>query len=159
MENKILIVYYTHSENTEKIAEIIADKTGGHLLKIEPEKAYPKAYPLVVAQAKVEILKGFYPKLKTDISNLDMYDIIFVGTPNWWSTIAPPIKTFLTENDLSGKKVIPFYTHGGGGAGHIVKDIKELCPASKVLNDLGLYGNGGSNAEKEVSQWLNGLKN
>ena len=157
MENKILIVYYTHSENTEKIAEIIADKTRGYLLKIEPEKAYPKTYSLVVAQAKDEISKGFYPKLKTDIPNLDMYDIIFVGTPNWWSTIAPPIKTFLIENDLSGKKVIPFYTHGGGGAGHIVKDIKELCPASEVLNDLGLYGNGGSSAEREVSQWIEKL--
>lgn len=154
MENKILVVYYTHSKNTEKIAELVAEKTGGILLNLEPEKAYPKAYPLVVAQAKVEIMRGSYPKLKTEIPDLDEYDTIFVGTPNWWSTMAPPVKTFLTENDLSGKKVVPFYTHGGGGAGHIVKDIKELCPASQVLDDLGLYGDGGSGAESAVAQWV-----
>lgn len=162
MKNKILIAYYTHSGNTEKIAEIIQKKTGGDILRLEPEKKYPSAYTLVVAQAKIEIMRGFSPKLKTDIPNLEIYDTIFVGTPNWWSTIAPPVKTFLEENSLAGKKIIPFYTHGGGGGGHIVKDIKKLCPHSQFLKELGVYEQGDSQTEDIISKWINeniGIKN
>lgn len=158
MENKILIVYYTYSKNTEKTAQMIADKTGGELLEIKPEKDYPSAYALVVAQAKIEILRGFSPKLKTEIPNLENYDTIFIGTPNWWSTMAPPVKTFLKENDLAGKKIVPFYTHGGGGAGHIVKDMKELCPKSQFLKEFGIYESGNSQTEKIVSDWVDNLR-
>ena len=155
---KILIAYYTHSGNTEKIAEEIKEQTGGELLKIEPEKEYPKAYTLVVAQAKLEIMRNFTPKLKAEIPSLENYDVIFVGTPNWWSTMAPPVKTFLTENNLKGKIVIPFYTHGGGGAGHIVKDMKNICSEAEFLKEFEAYGNGGSSLKENTAKWIENLK-
>lgn len=154
MKNRVLIVYYTHSGNTEKIAELIQKKTGGDILKLEPEKKYPTSYVLVVAQVKLEIVKGFSPELKSDVPNLENYDIIFIGTPNWWSTMAPPVKTFLEKYDLTGKKIIPFYTHGGGGGGHIVKDIKKLCPHLQLLKELGVYEQGDSQTEDIISNWI-----
>jgi flavodoxin len=92
MADNILIVYYSYSGNKE---------TGGTLCAVQPETPYPAAYNTVVEQAKKEIQKGYHPKISTKIDNLKIYDTIFVGSPNWWSTIAPPIAAFLSENDLS----------------------------------------------------------
>ena len=117
---KILVVYYSHSGNTERIARLIGQESGGVLAEIRPQAAYPQDYKTVVAQAKGEIQRGFLPALAPDaVPDPAEYDVVLIGTPNWWSTVAPPIATFLTENDLNGKTVAPFCTHGGGGVGHI----------------------------------------
>lgn len=155
MSEKILIAYYSHSGNTEKIAKLIAEETGGTLYKIQPEKAYPSSYNAVVDQAKKEIKAGFMPALKNKNENLEGYDTVFVGTPNWWSTVAPPITTFLTENDMFGKMVIPFCTHGGGGLAGISRDIKKLCPESTILESFDIYGSGNSKTQVEIASWLN----
>lgn len=149
---KTLIVYYSHSGNTEKVAEMIRQKSNGTLLKIEPENPYPQNYNAVVEQAKKGIQAGIRPTLKTMPDNIEIYDTIFIGSPNWWNTIAPPIATFLMENDLSGKTVVPFYTHGGGGSGNIERDIAKLCPQSKMQAGLSINGSSCSNAQ--VSTWL-----
>ena len=150
MADKILIVYYTHSGNTKKIAEAIQIKTGGILYEINPEIPYPVDYNTVVNQAKKEIKENFKPVLKTKINGIEAYDTVFVGSPNWWNTIAPPITTFLAENNLSGKTVIPFLTHGGGGAGNIERDIAKLCSASKMLPGLSVYESDIS----KITAWL-----
>jgi len=154
MDRKILIAYYSHSANTKKIAEEIQMKTGGTLCEIQPEVLYPVDYNTVVEQAKKEIKAGFRPRLKTTVENVGAYDLIFIGSPNWWSTIAPPIATFLEENDLSGKTVAPFCTHGGGGEGKVKKDIAKLCPQSTITSCLSFYGDGGKDAKAKVSSWL-----
>lgn len=115
MERKILIAYYSHSSHTKKIASMIQHKVGGTLCEIQPEVANPTLYHSIVEQAKQEIQRGFYPPIKSKIENIEAYDTIFIGTPNWWNTMAPPIARFLQEIDLSGKRVIPFCTHGDGG--------------------------------------------
>ncbi|NMB46035.1 MAG: flavodoxin [Firmicutes bacterium] len=157
MDRNILIVYYSRSANTEKIAQLIQQKIGGTLCEIEPELAYPASYNAVVEQAKKEIQAGFRPELKTKIEHIESYDTVFVGSPNWWSTIAPPIATFLEGYDLSGKTVVPFCTHGGGGAGRVERDIVKLCPQSTMMPGLAIYGSGGGNAESQVSAWLQEL--
>lgn len=98
--------------------------------------------------------------LKNKIADLESYDTVFVGTPNWWSTIAPPIAAFLTENNLSGKTIVPFCTHGGGGLAKIAKDITKLCPNSTVLSSFDVYGRGSASVQADVASWLNkvGLK-
>jgi len=154
MNRKILIAYYSHSANTKKIAEEICMKTGGTLCEIQPEILYPVDYNTVVEQAKKEIKAGFRPPLKTKADNMEAYDLIFIGSPNWWSTIAPPIATFLEENDLSGKTVAPFCTHGGGGEGKVKKDIAKLCPQSTITSCLSVHGSGGKDAQSKVSSWL-----
>jgi flavodoxin len=154
MAEHVLIAYYSHSGNTKKIADLIRRQTGGTLLEIKPEEPYPVSYNTVVEQAKKEIKAGYKPVIKTKVGQWDDYDTVFVGSPNWWSTIAPPIAAFLSENGLSGKRVIPFCTHGGGGAGNITKDIVKLCPNSTVLEALVVSGSGGGNIQADVSAWL-----
>ncbi|HOQ51880.1 MAG TPA: flavodoxin, partial [Candidatus Atribacteria bacterium] len=119
MRGNILIAYYSRSGNTRKLAQLIHQKVGGTVHEIQPEIPYPASYNATVEQAKKEIQAGFRPPLKTKIEHIEAYDTIFLGSPNWWSTIAPPVATFLEENDLSGKTIIPFCTHGGGGRGRI----------------------------------------
>lgn len=153
MKANYLVVYYTHSANTRKVAAVINEKIDGTLFQLEPEEAYPAGYDDVVKQAKKEINAGFRPELKEDIDVSD-YDVIFVGTPNWWSTMAPPVATFLEKHDFSGKKVAPFCTHGGGGMAHVQKDMEKLCKGAEVLKGFDVYGSGGSGIEDAVSKWI-----
>lgn len=153
MENKILIVYYTHSSKTKKIAEIIKEETGGDIMEIEPEYPYPVSYNDVVEQAKKEINMGYKPKIKNNIS-IDDYNIVIVGSPNWWDTIAPPIATFLESADFSDKIIAPFCTHGGGGFGTSFKDIEIISKAKKVLKGFSIFGSGGKSARDKVVEWL-----
>ncbi len=157
MKNNTLIVYYSHSGNTQKIAQLIGGETGGEVLEIKPKTPYPQAYDAVVKQAKQEIGAGFLPELETPNPALEQYDTVFVGSPNWWSTIAPPVAAFLKQSNLEGKTVIPFCTHGGGGLARVAQDVEELCPQSALLPAFGIYGNGSAKARQEVSAWLHSI--
>lgn len=157
MAEKILVVYYSHSGNTQKIATLIHHILGAELHEIQPVKPYPEAYKAVVDLAKKEIQAGYLPPLQSKMDSLDEFDPIFVGSPNWWSTIAPPIATFLKEPDTSGKTIVPFCTHGGGGLGRIGEDIAKLCPTATVCPCFGIYGSGGGNVETNISEWLHNL--
>ena len=110
---KMLVAYFSHSGNTRTVAEQIREATGADIFEIEPAAAYPTNYQAVVDQAKKEVNSGFKPALKSKPENLGKYDIIFVGSPCWWYTIAPPVATFLSSYDLSGKTIAPFMTHEG----------------------------------------------
>ena len=154
MTEHILIAYFSRSGNTRKIARLIQQKMGGTLHEIQVKVPYPGAYNAVVDQAKQEIQAGYKPALRSTLDHVEAYDTIFVGSPNWWSTIAPPVATFLSEYDLSGKTIAPFCTHGGGGLGRIGQDIAKLCPQSTILSSFEIYGSGTGNAQAEVSAWL-----
>jgi flavodoxin len=154
MGKNILITYYSWSGNTGNIARLIQRETGGQLFELNPVQAYPRDYGACVEQAKSEIHTGFMPELKAIPENLDEYDVIFIGTPIWWYTMAPPVLTFLSNTDLSGKRVVPFCTHGGGGKGHYISDVSNLCSSSEVLEDLVVYENGGKSAAADISAWL-----
>lgn len=154
MGNKVLVAYYSHSGNTEKIANAIQTITGGTIFKIEPLVAYPTSYNVVVEQAKNEINKGYMPELKNNINNLEEFDIVYLGTPNWWSTIAPPVAKFLLENDLSGKIIAPFCTHGGGGLSGIQREIKKACSDTTIAESFVVYGSGGSDVEELLTNWI-----
>lgn len=154
MDRNTLIVYYSHSGNTAKIANFIGQQTGGDLLPVQPEEAYPISYNAVVEQAKKEIKAGYHPAIKTNMPDPNAYDTIFVGSPNWWSTVAPPVVTFLLQNELSGKTIVPFCTHGGGGMARVAEDIEKLCPQSTVLGGFEIYGDGSGAAQAKLSAWL-----
>ncbi len=154
MSRQVLIVYFTWSGNTRKVASLIQKKIGGTIFEIQPESPYPKSYTAAVEQAKKEIQSGYKPPLKVGIENIESYDPIFIGSPNWWGTIAPPIATFLSKYDLSGKTIVPFCTHGGGGIGRMVQDITKLCPRSVILDGFEIYGSSIENAEDKISEWL-----
>lgn len=130
---KILIAYYSWSGNTKTVAQEIQKIVGGDLYEIEAVDAYPKNYNACVDQAKQEIASEYKPKLKPNSIDTSQYDTIFLGSPVWWYTVAPPIATFLSENDFSGKRIAPFCTHGGCGLSKCATDIAKMSPKATVL--------------------------
>ena len=103
---------------------------------------------------------GCAPRSKNPVGDLSQYDVIFVGSPCWWATIAPPVATFLSSCDLAGKTVVPFMTHEGSGMGHSEADIRRLCPRSTVPDGLAVRGSAVRNSKDEVGRWVRArLKN
>lgn len=92
---KILIAYYSYSGNTKEVAEAIREKTGGELFEIKAEGTYPEEYRPMTVQAKKEIAANFRPKLLSKVADISKYDVIFIGSPNWWGTITPQVSSFL----------------------------------------------------------------
>lgn len=154
---KILVAYYSYSGNTKTAAEIIRQNTGGDLLAIETAASYPAVYNELTAQAKKEIDAGYKPSLKENAVDMDKYDVVFLGSPNWWYTIAPAVATFLTSHDFSGKTVIPFITHGGGGLAHSISDVKKLVPSAVVTEGKAIGERNVSN--KEIGDWAVNILN
>jgi len=157
-KTKVLIIYYSRSGNTREIAKQIHERVGGDIIELQTVKPYPDEYDAVTKQAKQELDSGYKPALKTRLENIGSYDVIFVGSPIWWSTIAAPVKTFLSEYDLSGKTIVPFVTHGGSGLARSVTDISKLCPKSTILDGLAVWGENAKTAQNEVSEWLRKIK-
>jgi flavodoxin len=167
---KILIVYLSRTNNTKAIAEIIQKNVGGRLVALELKTPYPENYKAIVDQVVVENATGFLPPLKTKIDSMEKYDVIFLGFPTWGMQLPPPVKSFLKQNDLSGKKIVPFNTNGGYGTGSSFDTVKELCPNSTVLDGYstkggverdGIFfvmkGEKEKQAEMEVKKWLKKL--
>lgn len=158
-ESKILAAYFSWSGNTRQLAGWIADKTGGELFRIVPETAYTDDD--VFDRAQSELNSGTRPPLADHIDEeiMAQYDVIFVGFPIWWYDLPMPVWTFLEEYDLSGKTIIPFFSHNGSssGAGSI-STVRRLCPDSTVeSNYLSVRGSSVSGAESQVTDWLNDL--
>lgn len=151
----ILIAYYSYSGNTKFAAELIQKQTGGDLFEIVPETPYPSDYDACVSQARDEIRSGFKPQLKTQVENFDQYDTIFIGTPNWWSTMAPPVHSFIAGHDFSGKTVIPFVTHGGGGMADCEEDMQKAAVNAKFGKGGAFRGSNIRNSGEAVAKWVN----
>ncbi|MGL6195855.1 MAG: flavodoxin [Thermoguttaceae bacterium] len=149
---RILTVYFSHSGNTKRVAEAVQKQVGGDMFEIKTVQPYPSDYDTVVKQAKLELAKEFRPPLSELPQNLGDYDTIFIGSPVWWYTIAPPIMTFLSENDLSGKTIAPFVTHGGGGASNSFSDVKKLAPDANIL--AGIAFRDDNAPANEIEKWL-----
>ncbi len=158
-KKKPLVVYYSESGNTKKVAEMIHNKVGGDIIRIETVAPYPDDYDTLVQQAKKEQAQNTRPEIKTKIPNINEYGVIFLGYPNWWSSMPMPVYTFIEQNHLDGRTIVPFSTHGGGGLGHSIEDLKKECPKSKILKSLAVPGNRASGAAADVEKWLEGLGN
>lgn len=160
---KLLIVYYSWSNgNTERIAKMLQKEAGGDLLKINTKTPYAGSYDEVVEQGQEEVKRGYEPEIKSVDKNIADYDVIAVGTPTWWYTMAPAVRTFLHEQDFSGKTVIPFMTNGGW-PGHVIKDMKDMCEGAQFACDLQVQfdSTGGSDLEttqEEIDKWIEKVK-
>lgn len=151
---KILVAYFSHSGNTRTIAEQIRKATGADLFEIEVRDAYPSDYQGVLDRAKKEISGNEKPALEAMPEDLTQYDVIFIGSPNWWSTIAPAVVTFLSTGDFTGKTLVPFVTHGGGGMARCEADARKLCPKASWLKGLAVNGSSVDRAALRVEKWL-----
>ena len=160
---KLLIVYYSWSNgNTERVAKKLQSVAGGDLLKIDTAAPYSGSYDDVVEQGQREVEQGYEPELKPVSVDLADYDVIAVGTPTWWYTMAPAVKTFLHQNDLAGKTVVPFMSNGGW-PGHVIKDMKNACPGADVVCDMQVKfdSNGGDHLEtpeSRIEAWAQSVK-
>ncbi len=146
-----LIVYYSLFHNTENLALEIALQTGGTLRELIPEKNYSFDYNTAAKEVRNQISLGYTPKLISGYEEINDYKTIFIGTPNWFKTVAPPVLSFLRQHDFTGKIVIPFCTHGGGGFGQIEKDIMKECSKSVILPGIAVNG---AAAQEDVINWL-----
>lgn len=134
--SKILITYFTYSNgNTKRIAEMLHEAIGGDLEKIEMLHPYTGSYDDVVAQGQREVQRGYEPPIKPLSVNVEDYDVIAIGTPTWWYTMAPAVLTFLRSHKWAGKTVIPFMTNGGW-PGHVIKDMKKACTGAKFMGEM-----------------------
>lgn len=152
--SKVLIVYFSRSSNTKNLAESIQEKVGGQLLEIKTINPYPESYNDTTRQAKQELETGFKPPIEPANINVEEYDTIYIGSPCWWGTIAPPVMTFLSEHDFSGKTVIPFNTHAGTGIGNTVTDVQKLAVGANVLDGFSVRGDSVRNAQTNITNWL-----
>ena len=152
-ESKKLIVYYSLSGNTKGLAELIQSLTGADIFELKLVDPYPEEFEAVVERANHERESGDLPALAANIDNLADYDVVFIGTPNWFGTLSMPVLTFIDSHDLSGKTIVPFVTHGRGGLQDQITDLKALVPNATYLEEFSQYR--GETVESDVSQWLN----
>lgn len=111
---RVLIAYFSWGGNTRGIAEEIAGQTGAELFEITPVTPYSDDYNTVLDEAQRDQKEQARPELADHLENMDDYDVILLGYPNWWASIPMPVASFLEEYDLAGKTIIPFCSHGGG---------------------------------------------
>lgn len=155
---KVLVVYYSWGGNTRVAAEAVAQTTGGTLAEIKAVKPYPADCSACVDQAKKEIKENYRPAITVQPTvDVSQYDVILVGSPNWWSTIAPPVATFLTSNKLAGKKVATFVTHGGGGMARCERGASRLSKGATMLKGAAFAGSSIENHQDEVGQWVRSI--
>lgn len=181
-DSNILIAYFTWADNTHvdnsdsidvdattsasvlppgnaaKIADWIKQRVGGDLFSITVKEPYSSDYDECLNRAAEEKAANVRPELANHVENMEQYDVIFLGFPNWWYTVPMAIHTFLEEYDLSGKTVIPFCTHGTGGLASTIQDIKKDLPQDVTLLDpIGVYRPDVDSSQDEVNKWLDGM--
>lgn len=165
---KTMIVYYSRTGenywngsiknlekgNTETVAEMVADMTGGDLFEVETVKTYPEDYYQCIDEAKAELQRGDRPEVKAYADDLEDYDTIYVGYPNWWGTMPMVMFTFLEHYDLSGKRIITFCTNEGSGMGGSERDLKKICKGAKVEKGLSIHGAEAAQSRSKVEAWV-----
>lgn len=152
--NNTLVVYYSLFKSTKNLALEIAVQTGGTLRELIPDKNYSFDYNTAAKEVRNQISRGFCPKLISGNEPIEDYETIFIGSPNWFKTFAPPVMSFLRQHDFTGKTIIPFCTHGGGGFGQIENDIAGECPKSIILPGIAVNG---TVIPEEVTNWLKSI--
>lgn len=170
--SKALIAFYSRADenyvngqikvlpvgNTEIAAGIIRQLTGAELFKIEQVQPYAESYNECIAQAQDDQRRNARPALKCCPKNLDEYDVIYLGYPNYWGTMPMAVFTFLERFDFGGKTICPFCTHEGSGMGASEADIKKLCPTAAVKKGLAIHGGSAERSEQEIENWIGGME-
>lgn len=167
-EEKCLIAYFSREGNnyvsgnivnlpignTEVVTKMIHEITEGDIFRIDTVNSYPEDYMETTEVAQKELRDDARPELSSHVENMDSYNVIFLGYPNWWGTMPMAVFTFLEEYDFSGKTIVPFCTHEGSGLGNSEKDIAKLCPQSTIQDSIAVRGGDVENARNDIAKWL-----
>lgn len=181
-ESRILIAYFTWADNTvvedpgavgvdatasasvlapgnaAKIADWIQQEVGGDLFSIVVEDPYSSDYDECLDRAADEKADNVRPALVNHVRNMEEYDIVFIGFPNWWYTLPMPVLSFVDEYDFSGKTIIPFCTHGTGGLSSTIRDLTAALPDDvTILDAIGVYRPDVDSSRPAVREWIKGL--
>jgi flavodoxin len=140
--------------NTEYVATVISEATGGDLFEIKTVHTYPGTHKELIDAAKKESDEDARPALATHIKNLDEYDVVFVGFPNWWYDMPQPLYTFFDEYDFSGKTVVPFCTHGGSRFSDAIKTIREMEQGTTVLDGYAIARDRVAGSQDGILNWI-----
>lgn len=156
--SNILVAYFSWSGNGQQMADWIAEETGGDLFRIVPADPYGDDFDTTADRAQQELNDGTRPALSEHIDPEVMagYDVIYLGFPIWWYDLPTPVWTFLEEYDLSGKTIIPFFSHNGSSSGaNSLSRLTELAKGADVRTDdaLSIRGSSVNSSEAEVKKW------
>lgn len=144
--------------NTQYVAYIIQENIGADIFRIEPTVPYPTEHDTLVELAAEEQDNNARPAIKESIENLEQYDTVFVGYPNWWGDMPMILYSFFDQYDFSGKTIIPFNTHGGSGFSNTISNIAALEPNAQVNEDgFSVSRNNVQEAEPDIIAWLHDL--
>ena len=161
-DSKVLVAYFSWSGNGQQMARWISEETGGDLFRIVPTEPYGEDFDSCADRAKNELDNETRPELAEhiDAEIMKQYDVIYIGFPVWWYDLPMPVWSFLEEHDLSGKTVIPFFSHNGSSNGaNCVNRVAELAEGATVRTEdaLSLRGSSVADSEKEVKDWVKSL--
>lgn len=145
--------------NTQYIATLIQRATGGDLFLIETEEKYPADYDATDRQGAKESKEKSRPKLASHIENMDEYDTVYLGFPNWYYGMPMAVYSFLEEYDLSGKTIIPFVTSGGSGFSNAISEIQNIQSDATVLSEgyKVTHSKVSDVTFEDIEEWINGL--
>ena len=155
--SSVLIAYFSWSGNTEQVAQIIQQETGGDLFEIAPATPYTDDYNELLNIAQQEQSDNARPELAGQVENWEQYDTIFVGYPNWWSDAPMAVYTFVEAYGWDGKTLIPFNTSASGGFGRSLSGLEESAPGAAILEGISFTERTLGDAQSEVTAWLDGL--
>ena len=152
-----LIAYFSWSGNTEQVAQLIQEATGGDLFEITPAVPYTDDYDELLDIARQEQSDSARPELAAQVENWGRYDTVFVGYPNWWSDAPMVVYTFLESYDWTGKTLIPFNTSASGGFGRSLDNLAGSAAGATFLEGISFTERTLEDAQSEVPAWLDGL--
>ena len=155
--SSVLIAYFSWSGNTEQVAQIIQQETGGDLFEIAPATPYTDDYNELLDIAQQEQSDKARPELAGQVENWEQYDTIFVGYPNWWSDAPMAVYTFVESYDWSVKTLVPFNTSASGGFGRSLSGLEESASGATILDGLSFTERTLGDAQSEVTTWLDKL--
>ncbi|MCM1193989.1 MAG: hypothetical protein NC389_16375 [Acetatifactor muris] len=145
--------------NLQVMAQEIIEKKGGEVFSILMQEPFDPDYSTMLGGAIEQIQNGTLPPLQSRIEDMGQYDVVFLGIPVWSNEIPPAVRTFLTENDLSGKTIVPFGIHLGSRFGKMINQIEELCPDADILDGFTVNAStANEEVRTQVNEWLDTLE-
>ena len=144
--------------NVQQLAGWVQEETGGDLFSIRVTDPYPSDWDACLDKANQERGENARPEMAENVENLDQYDVIFLGYPNWWYGVPMALLSFLEQNDLSGKQVYLFCSHGTGGLANSVQYITEAAPNAMISDQIfDCFEEEAPTAQAEIQRWVSSL--
>lgn len=154
-QDKILVVYYSYGGNTEQIVNRIQKQKDCDVLKLEPLVPYTKDYQTLVDDEESKMEQEEVVELKPYEIDMSKYSKVVLGTPVWWYTMTPVMRSFLKQTDLTGKEVSAMITNGGW-LGHTLDEIKKYTPLKSSINIV-FQEHDLETKQSQIDEWISRL--